>query len=111
MASDDGKGGGKPAEGDDKDPYGDWSDEDRAEWDAGEKFRKRHADEVAGAIFEKLFGTPEGGENTDPDGKGEEEPPSSGGAGGGSSSSSSSREPWFERRLFARKAKPAEAKK
>lgn len=88
--------------------YSDWSDEERAEWDSGEKFRKRHVREVADELFDRLFGNEDGGARVDPDGSDAEHPPGGGGDGGDGGDktpTTSARVPWFERKLFAPKPK------
>jgi len=84
------------------DPYADWTDDEKAEYAAGEKFRKRHAAEVADEIFERLFGEPEGGAKIGPDGKALEPPPA---ANGGAPPAAKSRLPWYDRPLFQPKPK------
>jgi hypothetical protein len=84
------------------DPYADWTEEEKAEYAAGEKFRKRHAAEVADEIFERLFAEPEGGGTIGPDGKAIEPTP---GAPGGAPPAHKAGVPWFDRPLFQRKPK------
>ena len=92
------------------DPYADWTDDEKAEYAAGEKFRKRHAAEVADEIFERLFGEPEGGAKIGPDGKALEPTPGAPGgappaANGGAPPAAKSRLPWYDRPLFQPKPK------
>ncbi|MGD0220635.1 MAG: hypothetical protein ABSC73_09315 [Acidimicrobiales bacterium] len=89
------------------DPWADWTDDEKAEYAASEKFRKRHASEVADEIFERLFGTPEGGETVGPDGADAEPTPGAVGKPGAAAVTPGT--PWFDRPLFSRKAKPPAA--
>lgn len=90
------------------DPYGDWTDEEKAEWDAGAKSRGRLLDEMSDGLFERLFGDEKGGAITDPDGTDAEGAP---GTGKGASdkhddpaATGAAKVPWWEKTLFGKKA-------
>jgi hypothetical protein len=85
------------------DPYADWTDEEKAEWQAGEKFRARHADELVDRILDAVFAEPEGGGTVGPDGKAAEPAP---GAPAGAPPAAKAGVPWWDRRVFGLKRKP-----
>ncbi len=80
------------------DPYADWSDEDRAAWDASAKHRERHNAELRSGLLEDLkgllFSDPQGGGMEDPDGDDDTDPPPDAGPPD---------VPWYERTILGRR--------
>lgn len=89
------------------DPYADWSEEDKADWEASAPQRERLKGEITDGIVDRLkdlfFNDPEGGEVTDP--------PEGEGAGAGDAGPVGDiiekAVPFWDRQLFGRKGKVA----
>lgn len=85
----------------DDDPYADWSDDEKAEWESSSKQRARHTEEIRGGILEGIkemfFNDEDGGAVDDEDGDDEE--------AGDKDPPVKSNVPWFERTIFGKKAK------
>lgn len=98
----------KDKKGDPPDPYADWTDEEKAEWDAGKKFRDRHAAETSAGLLESikdlLFNDPAGGGVDDPDGDDDTDAGAGDAGGGAGDGSGQPWVPWFERKIGGQKA-------